>query len=200
MSTRTNLITGIAIGSGMMFLLDPQHGNRRRARVRQKAGRWSKNTERAIRRTGHLLELGYSRAAAGSRGAAEAVRRLRAGGDYQVPDHVLAERLRSCIGRHSSHPGAIEVQVREGCATFTGPILAAEVREVLQCASGVRGVMAVDNRLEVHPQPGNVPALQGAGHRLGVLRWWEKSPAVRVAAGAAVAALIALLAGRKVYG
>ena len=200
MSTRTNLITGIAIGSGMMFLLDPHQGRRRRALVRGKATRWSRTTTRAFRQTGQMLQVGYRRAAAGSRGAIAAVRQF-SGHAEPVSDQVLAARLRACIGRHSSHPRAIDVEVRDGCATITGPILAAEVREVLECASGIRGVMAVDNRLEVHADPGRVAALQGeAHHRRGMLRWWERSPAFRVTAGAAVAALIAFLAGRRVVG
>jgi hypothetical protein len=197
MSTRTNLITGIAIGSGMMFLLDPQQGNRRRALVRDKAQHWSKQTGRAFRKTGQSLEAGYRRATAGSRQVSAVVRAMTSTSD-PVPDRVLAVRLRACIGRHSTHPGAIEVSVREGCATFSGPILSAEVHEVLQCASAVRGVMAVDNRLEIHAEPGHVPALQGTVHRRGMVRWWERSPALRITAGGAVAALVAFLAGRRV--
>jgi hypothetical protein len=197
MSTRTNLITGIAIGSGMMFLLDPQQGNRRRALVRDKATRWSRTTGRAFRQTGQMLEVGYRRAAAGSRGAVEAVRQL-SGHAEPVSDDVLAARLRACIGRHSSHPRAIDVDVQEGCATISGPILAAEAREVLECASAIRGVMAVDNRLEMHAEPGNIPQLQGAGRRRGMRRWWERSPTLRVTTGAAVAAFVAFFAGRRV--
>lgn len=199
MSTRTNLITGIAIGSGMMFLLDPHQGRRRRALVRGNATRWSRTTTRAFRRTGHMLQVGYRRAAAGSRGAIAAVRQFSSNA-APVSDQVLAARLRACIGRHSSHPGAIDVEVRDGCATLSGPILAAEVREVLECASGIRGVMAVDNRLEAHTDPGRVAALQGDAHRRGMLRWWERSPALRVTASAAVAAVIAFLAGRRIVG
>ena len=86
--------------------------------------------------------------------------------------------------------------MKGGCATFIGPVLASEVHEVLACASAVRGVMAVDNRLEVHGEPGNVPALQGVGHRRTVLGWWESSPALRVATGGMVVALIAFFARR----
>lgn len=199
MSTRTNLITGIAIGSGMMFLLDPQQGNRRRALVRGKAGRWSRQTGRAFRRTGQTVEAGYRRVAAGSRHALAVVRAVASTGE-PVPDRLLAARLRSCIGRHSTHPRAIEVAVSDGCATFKGPVLASEVREVLECASAVRGVLAVDNQLEVHEEPGNIPALQGTGQRRGVLRWWERSPALRLAVGGAAALAVAFLASRRVVG
>jgi hypothetical protein len=197
MSTRTNLITGIAIGSGMMFLLDPQQGNRRRARVREKATSWTRTTGRTIERTAHALEAGYSRVRAGSQGLVEAARRLASGTD-QVSDEALAQRLRACIGRHSSHPRAIDVEVRDGCAIFSGPILESEAHEVLQCASAVRGVQAVDNRLELHADPGRIPELQGEGHRRSPLRWWELSPAVRFSTGAALAGAVALLASRKV--
>lgn len=197
MSTRTNLITGIAIGSGMMFLLDPQLGTRRRARMRDRAVTWTHATTRAFERAGRAVEAGYRSAEAGSRGLAAAARRF-ANGAEPISDERLADRLRACIGRHSSHPRAIDVAVKEGCATLSGPILADEMREVLECASAVRGLAAVDNRLEVHARPGSVPELQGAGHRRSPLRWWEVSPTLRVATGAVVAGTVALIAGRKV--
>jgi osmotically-inducible protein OsmY len=199
MKTGTNLITGIALGSGIMYLFDPQEGNRRRARARDEALRLSKTTGRAIQRTGQVLEVGYQRAVAESRGAVEAVRRLTTGPET-VDDQTLAARLSACIGRHTSHPAAIGVSVRDGCATLSGVILAEEVHEVLECASGVKGVKAVDNQLEVHAEAGNIPQLQQEGLRRRAMRWWEFSPALRVATGAAAAGLLAIVAGRRMMG
>jgi hypothetical protein len=196
MKTTTNLITGIAIGTGLMFLLDPQHGNRRRALVRDKAKRWSKETGRALEKTGDALEQGYRQVAAGSRGAVEAVKRIT-GRAETATDRELEARLQSCIGRHSTHPSAIDVSVTNGRATIRGPILAAEAREVLECASAIGGVVAVENRLEVHADPGDVPALQGGTHRRGMMRWWERSPTLRVATSSLAAAVLVAAAARK---
>ena len=45
---------------------------------------------------------------------------------------------------------------------MSGPILEAEVKTLIEYVSSVPGVAAVENRLEVHREAGNVPGLQGA--------------------------------------
>lgn len=45
---------------------------------------------------------------------------------------------------------------------MSGPILEAEVKTLIEHVSSVPGVAAVENRLEVHRGPRNVPGLQGA--------------------------------------
>jgi uncharacterized membrane protein len=80
----------------------------------------------------------------------------------EAPDWVLEERVRANIGRVSRHPGAIEVRAQQGAVTLQGPVLKEEVDQVLENVSRVRGVKAVENMLEVHDSPGNIPSLQGA--------------------------------------
>ena len=84
----------------------------------------------------------------------------RLGGEA-VTDEVLAERVRSALGRVVSHPGALEVAAHGGRVTLRGPILAREVDEVLATVASGRGVTGVENRLDVHERPGAVPGLQG---------------------------------------
>src|SRR5439155_21299270 len=85
-----------------------------------------------------------------------------------VPDEVLVDRVRSRLGRLSSHPDAISVQAENGRITLSGPILQVELDSVLSGVWSVRGVRGVENRLEVHKQAGNIPALQGgSGARRG---------------------------------
>ncbi len=195
----TGLIAGLAIGGGMMYLLDPQLGLRRRAILKDRSVRLSKNAGRAIGEASRQVESGYRRATESTAVAVGTLKRLMNGGD-RVGDALLEDRMRECIGRHSSHPSAIAVSVRDGRATLTGPVLAREVREVLQCASAIRGVVAVDNRLEVHAEAGDVPGLQGEPHRRGLRRFWEASPALRLATSATAAGLMALAAGRRFFG
>jgi hypothetical protein len=195
MRNALNILTGAALGSGLMFFLDPQAGGRRRALTRDKAVKWSRSTGRALTTTGKHVEAGWRKTSAGTRSAVEAATRLigRAG---PVDDRVLAERMRACIGRHSSHPGAIDVVVQSGCVTFRGTVLASEVDEVLRCGSSLNGVMAVDNQLQVHETPGHVPALQGAPARRSLRGRWEASPRFRLAAGIAAGLGIGALALR----
>jgi hypothetical protein len=53
-----------------------------------------------------------------------------------------------------------------------GPILSHEVSALLSAVESVAGVRNVDNQLEPHDQPGNIPSLQGGGDdTTGVPRW-----------------------------
>jgi hypothetical protein len=112
----------------------------------------------------------------------------------EVDEGVLTDRVRSKLGRIVSHPGAIEVTAENGNVTLSGPILEAEVDNVLSCVKWVSGVKEITNNLEVHKEAGNHPALQGGrerqGHQFEFLQesW---SPAARVVAGVAGASLAA---------
>jgi hypothetical protein len=51
---------------------------------------------------------------------------------HDVPDEILAERVRAALGRVVSHPGSIEVQANAGTVTLRGPILEREVGRALR--------------------------------------------------------------------
>ena len=42
------LVASIGLGAGLMYFLDPQHGNRRRAMVRDKANRFVNSIDESI--------------------------------------------------------------------------------------------------------------------------------------------------------
>jgi uncharacterized membrane protein len=79
----------------------------------------------------------------------------------EADDVVVADRVRSKLGRAVSHPHAIQVTVDQGRATLTGQILAGEIDQLLKSVWSVRGVMGVENRLDAHEQAENIPSLQG---------------------------------------
>src|SRR5687768_6512180 len=147
-------ISGLLVGLGVAYLLDPDRGARRRALVRDKAVR-----------AGHKLADGVEARASDLRnrtkGAAAELRSRFKGDD--ADDEILHERVRSAIGRVVSHPGAILVNVGEGTVTLQGQVLESELDSLLRAAEGVRGVAQVVNELEVHPQAGSVPEI-GRAH------------------------------------
>lgn len=49
------LLSGLGLGAGLMFLLDPERGRRRRALVRDKAVHYGKVTQRKLRGTSKHL-------------------------------------------------------------------------------------------------------------------------------------------------
>jgi uncharacterized membrane protein len=154
MTGQGKLLTGVIVGAGAMYLLDPDRGTRRRSLLRDQGVH-----------AGHKLGDGLAATARDARnrtaGAAAALRsRFRSD---EAGDEILHERVRSAIGRVVSHPGAITVLVSDGRVTLTGQVLADEVDDLISRVEGVRGVSEVRNELEIHQSADGVPALQGAG-------------------------------------
>jgi uncharacterized membrane protein len=143
---------GTGLGAGAMYLMDPSRGRRRRAMVRDKMVRATHKATEAFGTTARDVRHRLAGAAAFAR---DVVQR------GQADDEVLAERVRSRIGRVVRHPGALGVRVNQGRAILSGPVLADEVYGLLKKVSSVKGVRGVENRLEVHETPENIPALQG---------------------------------------
>jgi hypothetical protein len=89
-----------------------------------------------------------------------AARRTRTQAE-DVDDRTLVERVRAKLGRTCSHPRAIDVDAKNGEVTLRGPILAAEVQDVLAAVAAVRGVTAVMDELELHESSRGISSLQG---------------------------------------
>lgn len=151
-------VGGAGAGAAAMYLLDPDRGRRRRKLINDQLVRaWSRSDD-LIGKTARDLR---NRA----RGLlTEAQARL---GGEEVSDEVLVARVRAKLGRVVAHPSAIEVTANQGRVTLRGPILAHEVNDLLAAVAAVRGVIGVDNQLEVHQQADEVPALQGGRRRPG---------------------------------
>jgi osmotically-inducible protein OsmY len=175
----TGSALGAGLGAGLMYLLDPQGGGRRRALARDKAMHVLRKGGEAARKRSR--DLGNR-----TKGfVAEARSSLR---QSEVDDEILRDRVRSKIGRVVSHPAAIEVAAANGCVVLSGPVLASEVDRLLSTVRSVKGVCGVENRLEVHEQAENVSALQGEGR--SVQRLGKRSK-IGVALGVASLGLLA---------
>jgi uncharacterized membrane protein len=182
MKTGIPLLIGLGLGAGLMYVLDPQGGNRRRALLRDKLARGlrkSKEGAGVAARDARNRAVGI---------AAETRARLTGA---PVEDAVLAERVRAELGRVCSHPRSIEVAVRESRVVLSGEILAEEYDRVLSWVRSVPGVSAIESQLEVHERPSRNPALQGGAPRRvrSALMQTNWSPATRGCAGAGGAAL-----------
>lgn len=143
---------GLGVGAALMYLFDPERGNRRRALLRDKLSHVAHST-------GETLDVKSRDAANRFHGLLARTRSLLT--TEPVPDAVLAERVRARLGHVVSHPGSIDVAVREGRVTLAGPALSREVDALLCKVGRVRGVTGVENKLELHEGPGSVPGLQG---------------------------------------
>ena len=180
--TKTLTVAGVSAGS--MYLFDPNLGKRRRSLLRDKMthakNKMRKSADMALRDMKHRLYGAFCelRAKLQSR---------------DTSDEVLVDRLRTKLGRYISHPSSVEVHVRGGCVTLRGPVLAAEVADLLCAVKSVDGVRQVENLLEVHASPENTSALQGGRRRTGEPAEWMQanwSPTARLVAVTAGALLM----------
>jgi hypothetical protein len=172
------VLAGLALGAGLMYLLDPDGGRRRRARLRD--------------RLNHLMRTGGGALGATGRDVAHrttgAAARLRSMLHHEdVDDEILVERVRAQLGRAVSHPRAIRVLAQDGVVTLEGPVLAVETARLLRAVERVRGVREVISQLDEHDQGSNIPALQGSGARSAAesCASWQSQwpPALRLLAG-----------------
>ena len=156
MNERYLLLTGTAIGAGLMYVLDPISGKRRRAFTRDKMTHLAKETDRVVGQTGRDFQNRYEGAVAEAK---------RFWTPEEVADDVLADRVRTALGRVISHPRSVEVSAEHGWITLSGPIIASEERRLLHRIRRIPGVRGVENKLEVYKSTAHISGLQG-----GVLR------------------------------
>lgn len=152
MNRRLDVIAGLGLGACLMYIFDPRVGRRRRAQARDKMIRFTHKAGDSIGVTSRDLKNRVIGLAAESRGFISR---------KEVDDDVLVDRVRSRLGPVVSHPSSIEVKAQNGKVILSGPILAREVDGLLSDVSSVPGVAEVENRLEAHQEPGNIPGLQG---------------------------------------
>lgn len=187
-SMGTQIAAGVAIALASAigtYYLDPRSGRRRRALLRDR-------TTRAMHETRDLFDTAVADARNRARGLYSMTSaRLH---PEQTDNQRLAERVRSKLGRVCSHPRAIRVAVNEGTVTLRGDILEHELAGVLRAVRHVPGVREVTHQLQAHQRAGRMPFLQGNAERgQPRLEYLQQnwSPAPRLLAGAAGAALVA---------
>src|SRR5262249_52150058 len=124
------LLGGVGLGAGLMFLLDPDRGKRRRAWMRDKCVTLAAESQRGLHKTARDFRHRLSGLVANLKSI---------GRKDEVPDEVVAGRVRSKLGRLVSHPGSIDVGVFQGCVTLRGLVLASDLEDLLSGVSAVKG-------------------------------------------------------------
>jgi CBS domain-containing protein len=147
----------LSVGAGLMYLLDPNRGRSRRAIVRDKAASLYRDSAHYAGKVQRDLRNRAAGVAAGAK--------AKLTHEDEVADQKLEARVRTKLGRVTSHPHAIRVRAENGCLTLEGTILANEVNGLVSAVRSVPGVSEVENRLQTHEEPGGVPDLQGVTER-----------------------------------
>lgn len=176
---RSAVLLGVGIGAGLMYGLDPQQGNRRRALARARLSK-------VAHRTGHMVSASSRDVAHRATGLAASLHSRFF--ERDAPDEVVEARVRARLGRITSHPGAIRVSVRTGVATLVGPALRHELADIVRGVSSVRGVTRVEDRLEPHEMSDHVPQLHAHAARRVEHGHRDRLPTTTLLAGAALAA------------
>jgi hypothetical protein len=160
MRQRDAALAAFGLGAGCMYFLDPQLGRRRRARVRDEL-------THALSSGADALDKSARDLAQRTTGMLARTREALRPSALPVDDALLAQRVRTRLGRLVSHPHAIDVEASDGCVTLRGPILRDESGPLVRAIARVPGVCEVANALEEHEEPRSVLALQGsaAPHR-----------------------------------
>jgi osmotically-inducible protein OsmY len=153
MNRAETFVLGMTVGAGLVYFLDPDRGNRRRALIRDQ-----------VVHAGHELEETAMKTARHVRNRTVGLaHEARAGlTERHVDDRVLEERVRSGIGRTVSDAAAIEITARDGHITLSGDVSSRDVQELVRTARSVRGVNHVTNRLHVYAQADGRPGMEGA--------------------------------------
>lgn len=171
--------TSFVVGAGLMYLLDPDRGNARRARIRNAL-------LHATKVESNLLRKGLRDAQNRAQGMTMRARRV-----FSEPaeDQVVLGRIRARLGRAVSHAHAhaIDIEVTGGRAILRGPVLAGEADAILGCVRGTAGVRELVDRLERHVTAGAIQSLQGERVERRRLIW---PPAAQVGAIGAGALLV----------
>ena len=189
MKTSWTFARGVVLGAGLMYLMDPTRGGRRRARVRDKGSRAWRRSAQFMGKAGRDLR---NRARGGF---AEAVSRLKSS---DAPDWVVEERVRAKLGRLVTHPHAVDVESVGGSVTLSGPILRQETSPLISAVGSIPGVVDVVSRLEEHETGEHIPALQSRPRRVEGPAWTSWPPSLQLLAAAAGAVAVAYGAQRAI--
>jgi len=152
------LLSGMALGAGLMYIFDENCGGRRRALMR----------DRIVSAANDLSWWGRKRARDLSNRALGSVAELRSSMRdrvAEIPDDVLHDRVRSQLGHVVSHPGALEIEARGGVVVVRGPVLRGEVEKIRQRLQRTRGVRECHIEAMPHEDAGSIPGQQGRSRR-----------------------------------
>lgn len=185
------LLGSLGIGAGLMYFLDPDRGKRRRGFARDKALHLSKVAERRVSKKRRDVQNHIQ-------GVLAETEKLFT--SETVTDKQLLGRVRSTLGRLTSHPHAVKTDLIDGKVTLSGPVLSDELEDVLEGIASVGGVKEVENRLEPHESDENFKGLLGRERqREAIVRRHQEewTPQIRILAAIAGGGLAFLGAMRR---
>ena len=158
MSVLTPMVTfmaGMAVGAGLMYMMDPEVGSRRRLQAREAAGRYMHRTQDTMRQQAQRLS-GRGRQEDMTRGAETMTSQ-----QDTMDDIDLREKIRSRLQERIDNADRIEIEVSGGMVTLSGSAKTHEVDRIIDAASTLPNVRSVINRISVQGQPTGSSGMPG---------------------------------------
>lgn len=152
----TWILTGVAVGGVCAYFLDPSRGRHRRSLIRDKGTHLANQANYYGGKLYRDLK---------NRGKGIIAQATNLTEKKNADDETLINRVRSEFGRKIRHTKAIRVEVNNGEVTLSGPILRAEIDELIRCVKRIPGVKDIINHLDVHESAGQISGLQGKGKK-----------------------------------
>jgi hypothetical protein len=141
MNKRWAMLGGLGLGAGLMYILDPAVGRKRRKGVAEKTGS-IRERSRAIGRVSR--EIGKE-----AWGLISEARGVIEGGIED--DATLTSRVRARLERTLAAPETVQVLVENGVVTLLGTVAAADFDRLVSSVLRVKGVRDVNDQLDVRP-------------------------------------------------
>ena len=135
----TSILIGAGIGATVMCLLDPNQGRRRRAVLMDKSRHFANVTRDEVGKVGRDVRNRLNGARHRTTSLFE---------HEYASDDVIADRVRSRLGRDTAHTRALDVSVEDGVVRLSGAAPAREARRIRRHAGRVHGVRRVESRIE----------------------------------------------------
>ncbi len=132
------LAAGLGAGAGLMYLYDPDRGRSRRKRLVSEATGLLNRGEKLVEKQG--IDL-LNRA----RGLVHET--TTAFLKEEIPDDVLAERVRSRMGHVLAHPHEVQVKAEGGVITLEGNLSRADRARLTEEVEAIPGVKRVKDHL-----------------------------------------------------
>jgi uncharacterized membrane protein len=145
------VLTTVGVGAALMYFLDPQQGNRRRALIRDRVNSLINNMDEELEM---VLRDTRNRA----RGVlSEMTAKLS---DQSAPDWLLEERVRAALGRATRHSRLLDIRSSGGRVLISGPVLRSDKDDIIKSAARTRGVYGVEDELHVVEKEKDLPTMQ----------------------------------------
>jgi osmotically-inducible protein OsmY len=138
----TAFALGVVTGAAAGYLLDPDRGRSRRARLGDQARSQARTASDSLK-----SGLEYQRGVA--KGMVHDITQpLRPRREYD--DETLLQKVRSEALGYWDHPDTIEVDIRDGMVRLTGRVNSEKGRDqLIELIRGVDGVGLIDDRLDI---------------------------------------------------